>query len=76
MCIAFRNIFCNDFSTRNSSYRFNLTHFIFKGTTIINIKLTLGVWLWLRWKLTLPIVLMDVVNLVRVLLKSFMACEF
>ena len=52
MCIAFRNIFFNDFCTTNS-YRFNLTHFIFRGTTIINTKLTLEVWLWLRWKLTL-----------------------
>ena len=53
MRIAFRNIFFNDFSTMKSSYRFNLTHSIFRETTIINTKLTLGVRLWLRWKLTL-----------------------
>ena len=52
-CFAYRNIFSNAFSTTKSSYRFNLTYFIFRGTTIINTKLTLGVWLWLRWKLTL-----------------------
>ena len=51
--IAFRNIFFNDFSITKSSYRFKLTHFIFIGTTIVNTKLTLGVWLWLRWKLPL-----------------------
>ena len=42
MCIAFRNIFFNDFSTAKSSYRFNLTYFIFRGTTIINTKIDLG----------------------------------
>ena len=45
LCIAFRNIFFIDFSTTKSSYRFSLTHFIFRGATIINTNLALEVWL-------------------------------
>ena len=76
LCIAFRNIFFNDISTTKSSYRFSLTYFIFKGTTIINKKLTWGFGCGWDGNLPFSIVLIDMVNLVRVLLMSFLACEF
>ena len=73
--IVFKNILLNDFSTMKSSYRLNLTHFILE-----ELQSSTQNWPWgfdCGWdgNLAFSIVLKDVVNLVRVLLMSFKACE-
>ena len=62
-------------STTKSSYKLNMAHFILKGTTIINTKLTMGFSCGYAGNLAFSIVLKDVVNLVRPLLMSYMTYE-